>query len=140
MKAGRELDALIAKHVMGYYDVHVLDESDERDRDIASQCRQFGIGWLVYSSRADLRIHSYAVVPGYSTEDIADCDDVAVWQLVDKLPYFALRRLAPNLWQCQSAWCGDPLDHMTDSCDCVFAEANTAPLAICLAALEWARR
>ena len=127
MKAGRELDLLIAKEVM--CEKMSSDYGQTRDGRWMKEEQVFDSDGTY--SRA-CRLVEWP--PCYS-ESIA----VAI-QVVDKLPYFVLRRLAPDLWQCQSAWCGDPLDHVTDSCGCVFAEASTAPLAICLAALEWARR
>jgi len=70
------------------------------------------------------------LLPRFST-DIA-----AAMGLEPRMSYFRLRRLAPNRWQCQSAWCGDPFDHLCDSCGCLFGDAPTAPEAICRAFLK----
>ena len=63
-------------------------------------------------------------------------DIKAAWEVVEKLPWFVLRRLGNGRWQCEGRWCGDILPHVTGSCGCVVTEADTAPLAIYLAALE----
>lgn len=107
LPAGRELDILVAEKVMGYE--HFVDEADGTDR-----LRGNGI---------IMPIH----LPAYST-DIA-----AAWEVVEKLRAEWMIRvgtadLLGTPWKCVM-W----QRYMTTGGP--FGEADTAPLAICRAAL-----
>ena len=127
MKAGRELDLLIASEVMceempGDYkqtrDGRWMKEEPVFDSDGTYSRAYYLVEWP----------------PRYST-DIA-----AAWQVVEKLlevlPYqdIHLEHLEWTGWAVGT--CFDKSEGGWD--DWVYAD--TAPLAICLAALEWARR
>ena len=107
MKAGRELDALVAEHVMGW--VWGIDDD--------------GFQYLV---PADWDEYMVPAVPHYSTR-IQDA-----WQVVEKtklLDDFELTKDGPMY---QFGHYGEyGFDEWT-----LYAEADTAPLAICLAALK----
>ena len=106
LKAGRELDLLVARKVMGL-------TKDDHAVTCAS-CAGAG--------------ESYGVMP-YSTS-IA-----AAWEVVEKVIY-------PKMWQLVPGESGSwtVTDMMDDNwCWVVIVEAETAPLAICLAALEAVR-
>jgi len=66
---------------------------------------------------------------GYSS------DIEKAWEIVEKLPHFTLRR-KNNTWTVDYRDCQNPMDHMVINECCASASADTAPLAICLAALE----
>lgn len=75
----------------------------------------------------------YDIVSFYS-EDIA-----MAMTLESQMSHFILHRLALNLWQCGSAWCGNWGMHSGNECGCVWDEGEIAAEAICLAFLA-ARR
>lgn len=106
----RELDVLIAEKVMGWTEI----EPDDRDAFIGIEPREGACFWAV---------------PYYST-DIA-----AAWQVVDKLKHFTLRRKGDS-WTVEYRDCQNPMDHMVVNDCCASMTAETAPLAICLAALR----
>ena len=133
MKPGRELDALVAEKVMGWKRVmappepkgfplqgayHACDQWYDGDTRVA--CRECG----------DL--------PAYSTS-ISDA-----WEVVEKVEWqkFALFKHEVSKYTPEPYWtvvwqsCGEiQLHAVVDDC-CAFAEAFTAPHAICLAALK----
>jgi len=106
--AGRELDALVADKVMQQYvDTGVMYMAPCPDTDCCD-----GVP-----------------VPEYST------DLTAAWTVVERLKYFVLRRNQDS-WTVEYRDCGNPMDHfVVDKC-CASVTADTAPLAICLAALK----
>ena len=113
MPAGREMDALVAEKVMGWS--RGTYHSD-------------GVDYL-----RDPEGTSHLNVPQYST-DIA-----AAWQVVEKIrtKYPVIRISTGDLmgkyWQCHMADAWREVSHEDDSD--WFANAPTAPLAICRAAL-----
>jgi len=130
LKAGRELDALVAEKVMGWHDPQdpewngwkdcgllIWQDSMIRPRDkppVNSKA-----GWMAYGV--------VDRVPAFST-DIA-----AAWEVVEKLhqrfPTIHLSLGAPNQrWYCSFFGTVDDKGSAL--------EADTAPLAICLAALK----
>ena len=118
MPAGREMDVLVAEKVMEWRDV-TLDG--------------YPPVWEVGESLRTWEPTSFgSFMP--STE-IA-----AAMELEPKMPYFVLRRRGPR-WECQSVFCGDPMDHMVEhngvsACACRFGEGGTPELAITRAALK----
>jgi competence transcription factor ComK len=103
MKAGRELDALIAEKVMGWKrkTIKLVNMVEEQDVLI------------------DPRLKTYSQPPHYST-NIADA-----WLVVEKFPQIDIcMSKVDDKWNCFIEFA----DHM--------AIAETAPLAICLAALK----
>ena len=103
MKAGRDMDALVAEKVMGDTDAYYLP---------------LGEGELNVAAR----------VPRYST-DIA-----AAWQVVEKFGYspsIHVFRSHGGKWGCKISLSSDPNVDAE-----YFGFAETAPLAICLAALK----
>ena len=137
MDAGRELDALVAEKVMGFVAAHIdTDESVKRwhsdewfagDADLIAEIRQYrGAG-----------IYSDHLLPHYST-DIA-----AAWQVVERMT--ATHRASVhhyphvnNWWQCvldiRDNKLRFPVERSHDGDE--YANAPTAPHAICLAALK----
>jgi hypothetical protein len=114
LKPGRELDALVAEKVMGY---KVTDWPTGKEFPITS-----AIAAGVLSEFQQSRI------PSYST-DIA-----AAWQVVDKMKSLGCFIKVHNCdhrgeWGC---WCTHPGRVLSES----FAVEDTAPHAICLAALK----
>jgi hypothetical protein len=108
LKAGRELDALVAEKVMGV-----------------------GVEWWngepLYVVTQDGHISSHHLAE-YST-DIA-----AAWEVAEKLRADGLEISVHNSWPYNDGrrWCCDIMAHgKWDN-----AKAETAPLAICLAALK----
>lgn len=106
MKAGRELDALVAEKVMGW------DLVPTRHLVRLRYFRQPGT-----DSRA-ARERCY--LPRYS-EDIA-----AAWGVVEKLSGYERK-----LEECSEGWC-----FTFEAGEEFWGQADTAPLAICLAALK----
>lgn len=105
-KPSRELDAWVAEKVMG------------------KQVRNY---WVIDGFHNDGRPHSQCPVEHYSS-DIA-----AAWEVVEKLtdqskPHFELSKGYEGWWHV-----GFDLDRPFKR---VIAKADTAPLAICLAALK----
>lgn len=115
LPAGRELDALVAEHVMG---ATARDETDRRDGDYKTPSGQY-LGFYDWKH--------------YST-DIA-----AAWQIPNIRRVLAPGRYTthghdPTLWH---AYCGAPDGYGEDIWQDAYAE--TAPHAICLAALKAVR-
>lgn len=111
MTVGRELDAMIAEKVMGWTndDYGWLDDN--------------GLirGWAIAEGEPPL--------PNFSTQ-IA-----AAWLVIEKMKHFTLRRKGES-WTVEYRDCGNPMDHfVVDDC-CASVTADTAPLAICLAAIK----
>jgi hypothetical protein len=106
MRAGRELDALVAEKVMGWKWIGPDEFNDNRHLTLGGQKVQ-------------------ARIPDYST-DIA-----AAWDVVEKMrPTFNLVLECVSLeYNCHVARPG----HLDEK---VNVRADTAPLAICLAALK----
>jgi uncharacterized protein (DUF1330 family) len=112
VKAGRELDALVAEKVMGYK-----------------------IGWLTeYGFKKEferkviaLKGDRYDNIPRYST-NISDA-----WQVVEKVgkEFLVRKRLEGNDYRAFIITFDNYLGHKE-----YYAHAKTAPLAICLAALR----
>ena len=117
MNAGRELDALVAEKVMGYY--KATPES-------------IGRGVRCWNKEGDCA----------TTEFSPSTDIAAAWEVVEKL--------TKNLHEVKDGeWVLDRLGYLDGQYRCwfamnvsddvrwdIFAEADTAPLAICLAALK----
>lgn len=140
MGAGRQLDALIARHIYGwdtaiYRDVfghtlYIVDRSAVKTGEYSSHVRLIGGSWeRGYDAQDNLVEFFGRICPAYSTSI------EAAMQIVEKHPhYFYLVRSNDNGrfgWKEQMTW------------KCRFyapksmeAEADTAPLAICLAALK----
>lgn len=109
LPAGRELDALIAEHVMGWQQVLTF----------TADTKEGQYEWI------DPDLTSQAL-PHYST-DIA-----AAWLVVQKIESFSL--IAPGAWYAggeyhnEDRWCCETAT--------TIAYGDTAPHAICLAALK----
>lgn len=104
--AGRELDALVAEKVMGWKPCVTQDHP----------------GWVYFDSGAG----GGKIAPAFST-DIA-----AAWEVVEKLsPRYAIRIL--NDATPGPSWCCEMAHGYGNDIE---VEAETAPLAICRAALE----
>lgn len=129
-EAGRELDALVAERVMG------LKCRFERGVEAAWQDHK-PVAWspndyIVLSQSGSpepcfyipSRMHSYLIVPRYST-DIA-----AAWEVVEKMwssKYEAFVRTFRGQWSASFADNGNIIGQV---------DAETAPLAICRAVLK----
>lgn len=135
MQAGRELDALIAEKVMGWQAQHRSDMCDGSKFIRCSACGALGRGNCYGDGQGQMQIRCGEVVtccdeaalPNYST-DIA-----TAWCIIEKLttdnPYWCIdvrQSLKPRGWWCNIG--------VPDSWIKQWAE--TAPLAICLAALK----
>lgn len=114
MEAGRKLDALIAKHVFDKSS-SVKDDTSTMTCDVCGK---------VY--------HSYEDELSYYSTDI-----VAAWMVVEKIKEssFSLYRLDDSHWECEVD-SNDGSFLLTSPSVNVFATGNTAPHAICLAALK----
>jgi len=143
LQAGRELDAQVAKWVMEWPRHEVGNSwptlpfygiSDDsyvfvrwNDRDIAYLEKREPRGILERDSVTNWWRPS---------TDIA-----AAWQVVEKLPYFAVRRMTrrstgETYWQVDYKICGDVRMHMIENDCCGSVDAPTVPEAICRAALK----
>lgn len=111
LEAGRELDALVAEKVMGWTR-HV---SDDRG-DAYSESWGFGPNLLTDS----LFVHEFE-----PSVDIA-----AAWQVIEKADEFEMWNHTGKSYGCR----------LTFGNREAFAKADTAPLAICLAALKAAEQ
>ena len=110
MHAGRELDAVIAARVFGY----TLDyEFADMEMPPAPHVKELRDGY-----------DEWGVLPYYST-DIGDA-----WAVVEHFRAFELRTYTKNIHKIYCLLWGEGLTPPTGS-----AIADTAPLAICLAAL-----
>jgi hypothetical protein len=133
MAAGREMDALVAEHVMGFRAVgyygptkpNGMHQDYERFETAAQAMERYVQHWPEYSRPAEVDLCHWKenwgplFVGEYST-DIA-----AAWDVVDALQAglcFELRRRPDGGFWC---WFGERMS----------AEAESAPLAICRAAL-----
>lgn len=115
MEAGRELDALVAEKVMGWEPgpggIHLFPPKDEPNRKRFTR-------W-----NGEARVTE---IPHYST-DIA-----AAWEVVEKLGHKFQMFL-----NTRGKWTEADFVHWPDNLKgYVAASADTAPLAICLAALK----
>jgi hypothetical protein len=129
MNAGRELDALIAEKVMGYtlrFAAKAWTDEDWMCSDTPTETNVMAI-----YAPADQFPGSGAFdmsIPHYST-DIA-----AAWQVIDRMEELVrMARIGRVIggWECRFV----QLEDTTGYYD-VLEEADTAPLAICLAALK----
>lgn len=109
MKAGRELDALVAKKVMGFCRYRLQQGSFDRD-DLWGECEN---------------ANHWFGLPCYS-KDIA-----AAWQVVEKVLNNRLFDFDLSTSDGSESWRAFFRMHAP-----VVAFADTAPLAICLAALK----
>lgn len=112
MKPGRELDALVAEKVMGWVKISFVGEETAGGR------KGFGLNPKHHRGPR-------TCIPAYST-DIAEA-----WAVLEKFP--DVQRLEKR-WPGEEPpgwWCEVGVDNGSSS-----AIADTAPLAICLAALE----
>ncbi len=119
MEAGLEMDALIAEKVLGFTNVRILMAGSEGRRG------KYGVHCFDCVMHGDEE-----VCDGYST-DIA-----AAWNLVEKMkadnPRFCL------MWDSDYDWwrCGELENHYGDECWHQDGYSESAPLAICRAALK----
>jgi hypothetical protein len=128
MKPGRELDALIAEKVMGWDFAHNFKLCDNRAFKRCSNC----LGIISEGNPLDPRCLGF---PHYST------NIEAAWKVVELLQLFKIQQTdktdgmtaCVQLWQdSNGVWTiGDWQDQLF-----VLAEGDTAPHAICLAALK----
>ena len=117
MRPGRELDALVAEHVMG---IKVIRSPKFKDPCIAEKRHLRNLPWVMCS------------VEPYST-DIA-----AAWEVVEKFEYRTIVfRHDVKLWGVELSleW-ADPRDEHYPHNDPFYGDGLTAPHAICLAALK----
>lgn len=116
MKPGRELDALVAKKVMGW----------TKHRRAAGEDVDYSFNWVPPEFRGDVAY--WRPLPRYS-EDIA-----AAWVVVSKLPcaHLAVEWRDGRGWEAWFAiW-----DSVKQDADVYEGLGDTAPHAICLAALK----
>ena len=115
LPAGRELDALIAEKVMGRVVTHPEQSSP---------------GYLLEWSGDAYEVGGARTLPSYST-DIADA-----WEVVAKLetgrPHRQVRLSGYNV----DEWFCDVALFLGEDRGTVWGEGNSAPLAICRAALK----
>lgn len=123
MDAGRELDALVAEHVMGWKRVDVPKDYDGQNAGVTLlPATPSSIGWDPKGAYA-----LWHFCPYYST-DIA-----AAWLVVEKL----VNEGKVFIVKGDGLRTGDYPLKWTVLCDNQpRTDANTAPLAICLAALK----
>lgn len=115
MKAGRELDALVAEKVMGESWCQLMKDGEATSETGPRKCLCGAIGYPYEHHRP------------YST-DIA-----AAWEVVEKIGLFTDKQLVlahdgQNWIICEEV--------TPAGCQMILASADTAPLAICLAALN----
>ena len=125
MPAGREMDALVAERVMGIpaekWDPPCAahHRTDDAERDPV-------LGWSGWCYSCGKPIDEVAGEPAHYSTDIA-----AAFEVLERLavcqPYI-YRFVLPDRWRVQ-------MDANTEPYAIVRAEADTAPLAICRAAL-----
>jgi hypothetical protein len=119
MPAGREMDALVAEHVMGWkWYTSVASAGRLKALGVKDQ-HFYGDGWSLAGSAAEPYVDALRHVPRYSV------DIFNAWEVVDHQQgglRFELRRRPDG-----GFWCsfGERMS----------AEAESAPLAICRAAL-----
>jgi hypothetical protein len=128
LPSGIELDALIAEHVMGWE--WVTKDDDQPDAVpylIAPQ-----IGRVFYPTNSESSNRMVMGLPRYS-EDISDA-----WEVVEKIS-------EKHHWELRKAGrmiifgiCYYDLTGWTDDDREILSGAETAPLAVCRAALFWA--
>jgi hypothetical protein len=132
MPAGREMDALVAEKVMGWKFII----RDDGHKYWGSQDDGFAHGTQqnddYYEDDEDFHILHW-----HPSESI-----LAAWEVVEKMPYFELKRYKDNSWNCWSKKCpaGNDTHIMSNTstgfrCGCEDAWGDTAPLAICRASL-----
>lgn len=128
MKAGRELDALIAEKVMGWKKLYRKDYTNVGD--------WHGLDWM-YENKQSAIYYDAQTCPSYSV-DIA-----AAWEVVEKLS--ANRPLSTTLHVLASPggnYCVNIFQNFMDSYgqwrqkDLGYVVEDTVPHAICLAALK----
>lgn len=115
MKAGRELDVLVAEKVMGQTDFAHLEMKWEEG---SSRDGKDGWSGFVCPCCGDSELSQQMCAMPYSTS-IADA-----WQVVEKATYY------------EASWSGLHHWYLELGEGHGEAEAQTAPLAICLAALK----
>lgn len=119
MQPGRELDALIAEKVMG------ITKLSHRPLDANEMCRRC----FRPAGQGD-NLPASCVAQPYST-DIA-----AAWEVVEKLDLFGKRDMfIYKNWRGKYS-IDETVDAGMGTRDIAIAEADTAPQAICLAALK----
>lgn len=122
MEAGRELDALVAEKVMRFDHKHKINGCEDCWYDVCEYC-----GLEFHCEDTSGYCEGY---PHYST-DIA-----AAWQILARLRELGFKYISvvslSNGWQC---W-GDKAMTLNSVPPDVSVNADTAPLAICLAALK----
>lgn len=128
MNAGRELDAVVAEKVMGWKRVVVPKDYDGLNAGVTLlPTTSTDVGWAPKGA-----YQLWHFCPSYSF------DIRAAWLIVEKL------RERKEIYQVDCAWLrganGYPDIYRSvvvmDGLRSVTADANTAPLAICLAALK----
>jgi hypothetical protein len=129
LPAGRELDALVSEKVMGRQWFTFIHQSYLLEPQVAEHICFHGSSWTKgktadWDSESQILTNlRFQRVPDYST-DIA-----AAWEVVEKLGLLKTSRLTqdnPDEWVVETKE-HDPLD---------IASGETAPLAICRAALK----
>ena len=124
MKAGRELDALVAEKVMGWDGCHSIHYCEDT---WYNYCKNPGC----YATGADEdeMIGSWdgdePPIPGCKGYPPYSTSLAEAWLVVEKALYFRLER--EGQWHCELVFKRGPAGH---------ASADTAPLAICRAALK----
>lgn len=128
MKAGREMDALVAEQVMGWTNCQKCEfatwlSSDKSIIASGEQWRGNPLPLDIAQEVSDKFNPRWETIKNYST------DIFAAWKVVEKSAGFMVENrqvYKPDEWECEIAFEGTYI---------YFASANTAPLAICRAAL-----
>ena len=141
MKAGRELDCAVAERVMGLRVVRLGywgnspsdDEGDWREHMHESPEQvEIGMDWFEKAKAHSVGVYycdmkKCEAIPDYLAHYSTDI--AAAWQVVEKCAQYGVW----TVWETHDGWnAGQMMDH-----HCVSeAMADTAPHAICLAALK----
>lgn len=116
MEASRELDAIVAEKIMGYLWWH---RSEGCNQLYEPGSAEWAADMELIPGKHETEYPPVLGVPHYST-DIA-----AAWTLIERHPFYVYIARVHGFWQCNFY-----------APEAFKATADTAPLAICLAALK----
>lgn len=126
MEAGRALDALVAEKVMG--------------ARLVEFARDFTAGTFIISEDSGVILAKGKIGTAYQFRPSTDI--AAAWQVVEKLRKshccLTLKSDFDYIWECYAIKDENDAEHQSEIIVDykVYAKAETAPLAICLAALK----
>ena len=134
-QAGRELDARVAERVMGWESI--TDELEIAKREDDPECvdsRRWHRKPVWFKGNEKMACEECGTLPLYSTSI------EAAWEIVEKLrqKYCCIKVYSDHAYIYECTTVKDPDDD--HDAPIIFDQAETAPLAICLAALkamEW---